>query len=104
MEKSLCEKCKNYFAWEDIGVEPNGSGLFVKKTVVNEVCCKVNRDIAKIKKCNSYEETENIKEEVKEEAKEIKNELVRVHEDGEKEIIEKENKKEVKKKKGKFVK
>lgn len=91
MEKSLCEKCKNYFEWEDIGVEPNGSGLFVKKAVVNEVCCKVNRDIAKIKKCNSYEETEKRMGEVKEE-------------EVEKEIIEKEDKKEVKKKKGRFVK
>lgn len=104
MNRVDCENCKNYFNWSDVSVLPDGNGLFVKKIVLNEVCCKVNREIKNIKRCNSYEEAETKKEESKEEVKEIKNELVRVHEDGEKEIIEKEEKKEVKKKKGRFVK
>lgn len=68
MNKEICKKCKNYFAWEDVSVAPDGKGLFIKKTTLNEVCCKVNRDIEKIKKCNSYEEYGiSIKEEVVEE-------------------------------------
>ena len=104
MNREKCVNCKNYFMWEDLVVLPDGKGLFVQKILKNEVCCKVNREISKINRCNSYEEAENKNEEVKEEVKEIKNELVRVDEDGEKEIIEKEDKKEVKKKKGRFVK
>lgn len=106
MNREICTNCKNYFMWEDLVVLPDGNGLFSKKTMVNEVCCKVNRDINKINKCNSYEEYEIGVTEKKIEGKneEIKNELVRVYEDGKKEIIEKENKKENKKKKSKFVK
>lgn len=103
MNKEKCVNCKNYFSWEDVSVVPE-NGLFVKKIVLNEVCCKVNRDIEKIKRCNGYEEAENKNEEVKEEVKEIKNELVRVEEDGVRVMVEKEEKKDVKKKKGRFVK
>ena len=58
MNKEICVNCKNYFMWEDIIVVPDGKGLFVKKTITNEVCCKVNRDISKINKCNAFEKYE----------------------------------------------
>ena len=58
MNREICAKCKNYFSWEDISVAPDNKGLFTKKAILNEVCCKVNKDIEKIKRCNSYEEYE----------------------------------------------
>ena len=42
-------------------------GPIPQKIVLNEVCCKVNKEIKNIKRCNSYEEAEIKKEEVVEE-------------------------------------
>lgn len=67
MNRVDCENCKNYFNWSDVSVLPDKNGLFVKKIVLNEVCCKVNKEIKNIKRCNSYEEAETKKEEVVEE-------------------------------------
>ena len=99
VNREICKDCKNYFAWSDISVAPDKNGLFIKKTIVNEICCKVNKDIEKIKKCNCYEEAENKKEEIIEEKKE----KVIVEEKKEKVKTEK-IKKDIKKKKSKFVK
>lgn len=91
MNREICANCKNYFMWEDLIVVPDGKGLFVKKTITNEVCCKVNRDISKINKCNAFEKYEiAVTEKPIEEKKE--------------EVKEEEIKKDIKKKKSKFVK
>lgn len=91
MNREICANCKNYFMWEDLVVLPDGNGLFSKKTIVNEVCCKVNRDISKINKCNAFEEYEiAVTEKPIEEKKE--------------EVKAEEIKKDIKKKKSKFVK